>query len=251
MTAATDELAKQIASSSSAACDIVALGAHPDDVEIGCGGTLLSMRAAGHTVGAVDMTRGELGTRGTKATRAAECETATKQLGLTTRLNLALPDGGVNTERAAIERLVAALRLLRPKLLLSHLERDVHPDHGATARLTREAWFRAGLAKFAPELGAPHRPTTVLYYPGNDSPPQPTVCVDISDTATEKSSIVRCYSTQVNVGDTKHLARGLNLLDRMTTRDAFYGSMIGVRAAEAFVAEGPLRLQSLQALLPR
>lgn len=229
--------------------DVLALGPHPDDVEIACGGTLLKLTAAGRSVVVVDVTRGEMGSRGTAADREREAAAAATRLGLRERRNLGLPDTGVRADDDAVRRLVAVLRELRPHLLLAPVLRDVHPDHVASATLADRAFFFAGLRQFAPDLGAPFRPAMVLRFPGNQ-PVEPTLCVDISDVVAAKAELIRCYASQLAAGQRGHFVQGLDLLERVEVRDRFWGARIAVRAAEAFCSDGPLPLSDLRSLMP-
>ncbi|MEE8469536.1 MAG: PIG-L family deacetylase, partial [Planctomycetota bacterium] len=121
--------------------DVLVVAAHPDDAEISLGGTLLRMVRAGKRVGIVDLTRGELGTRGERADRDAETAAASELLGLSVRLNLDLPDGRVVADVAARESLAGCIREHAPDVLLCHHTEDLHPDHAAAGKLGREAWY--------------------------------------------------------------------------------------------------------------
>jgi bacillithiol biosynthesis deacetylase BshB1 len=223
-------------------CDALAIGAHPDDVEIAAAGTLLLLVAAGRTVSIVDVTRGELGSRGTVVERTAEAAAAAALLGVLDRHNLDRPDTGVAVDDATTALFVAALRAARPKLLLAPHPHDPHPDHVATAALAERACFLAGLRHHAPQLGAPHRPTLVLRYPGNRHV-EPTVAVDIGPVAARKADVLRCYRSQLQPPDRRHLVLGLDVLERAEVRDRFYGARIGAAAAEPFWHDGPLPLR--------
>lgn len=230
------------------ACDVLALGPHPDDVEIGVGGTLLLLRQKGASLAAVDCTRGEKGSRGSVAERDAEAAAAGKLLGLAVRHNLGLPDTGVRVDDAATNALVATLRTVRPRLLFAPHADDVHPDHTAVAELAGRACFLAGLRHYQPQLGAPHRPRVLLRYPGNRPVPA-TFVVDITQVAAAKAEVVRCFRSQMNPPDRSHLTLGLDVLERALVRDQFHGASIGVRAGEPFVADGPLPVADLLGLL--
>ncbi|MBL9079314.1 MAG: bacillithiol biosynthesis deacetylase BshB1 [Planctomycetes bacterium] len=229
-------------------CDVLAIGAHPDDVEIAAAGTLLLLAQAGRTVSIVDVTRGEKGSRGTVADRTAEAAAAAARLGVQDRRNLERPDTAVAADEATVLLLVAALRQGRPRLLLAPHAHDVHPDHVATATDCERAWFLAGLRHVAPELGAPHRPTLFLRYPGNRHV-EPTVAVDVTAVAGAKAEVLRCYRSQLHPPDRGHLVQGLDVLERAEVRDRFHGARIGVGAAEPFWHDGPLPLRAA-ALLP-
>jgi bacillithiol biosynthesis deacetylase BshB1 len=230
------------------ACDVLALGPHPDDIEIGVGGTLLLLRQKGASIAVVDCTRGEKGSRGTVAERDAEAAAAGKLLGLSVRHNLGLPDTGVRVDDAATNALVAVLRTMRPRILLAPHADDVHPDHTAVAELAGRACFLAGLRNYEPQLGAPHRPRVLLRYPGNRPVPA-TFVVDISAVAAAKADVVRCFRSQLNPPDRAHLTLGLDVWERADLRDRFHGASIGVRAGEPFVVDGPLPVADLLGLL--
>ncbi len=228
------------------ACDVLAIGPHPDDVEIGAGGSILLAVAAGQRVSIVDVTRGEMGSRGTADERAAEAVAAAGKLGVGQRINLGLPDTQVQVEAAATDLLVAALRRAAPRVLLAPLAADVHPDHVAVAQLVDRAYFLAGLVNHRPDLGAPHRPRLVLRYPGN-RPVEPTLAVDISNVVAAKDEVIRCYRSQLAPPDRRHLVQGLDVRERAAVRDRFFGARIGVAAAEPFVHDGPLPIRDLAA----
>lgn len=229
-------------------CDVLALGPHPDDVEIGVAGTILLLRAAGRTVSVVDLTRGEQGSRGTVADRDAEAAAAAAGLGLLERHNLGLPDTGVRVDDGSTDLLVAALRSGRPQLLLSPHGHDVHPDHVAAAALAERAFFLAGLRNYQPQLGPPHRPRLFLRYPGNQ-PVEPTLVVDISTVVDGKAEVVRCYRSQMSPPDKSHLFLGLDVLERALVRDRFFGARIGVAAGEPLWCDGPLPVRDLRSWL--
>jgi bacillithiol biosynthesis deacetylase BshB1 len=229
-------------------CDVLALGPHPDDVEIAAAGTLLLLRAAGRTVTIVDFTRGEMGSRGTADERDAEAAAAAALLSLLERRNLRLPDTGLRVDDPTTNLLVAAFRSARPQVLLAPHAADVHPDHTAAAQVTERAWFLAGLRHYHPELGAPHRPRLFLRYPGNQ-PVEPTVVVDVSRVVEAKAGVVRCYRSQLAPPDRGHLFLGLDVLERAQVRERFFGARIGVAAGEPFWCNGPLPLTDLSRLL--
>lgn len=230
------------------ACDVLVIGPHPDDIEIGNAGTLLLLRKAGRRIGLLDLTQGEKGSRGTVAERATEAAAATAALGALFRSNLGLPDTDVRVDERGVQLLVGALRSARPALLIGPHVHDVHPDHIAAAQLLERAWFLAGLVNYEPKLGSPHRPRVFLRYPGN-RPIEPTLVVDISAVATEKAAVVRCYRSQLNPPTRDHLVLGLDVLERSVVRDQFYGARIGARAGEPFAHDGPLPVRDLQLLL--
>lgn len=229
-------------------CDVLAIGPHPDDVEIGAAGTMLLLGARGHRVAVVDLTRGEKGSRGTADERRAEADAAARALGLVQRTNLGIPDTQVSVSGANTDMLVAVLRRARPRLLFAPFEHDLHPDHTAAASLVTRAFFLAGLVNHEPHLGAPHRPKLVLRYPGN-VPVEPSLVVDISTVADAKAAVVACYRSQLQPPDRRHLLQGIDVLERTQVRDRFYGARIGANAAEPFWHDGPLPVRDVTSLL--
>jgi bacillithiol biosynthesis deacetylase BshB1 len=230
------------------ACEVLALGPHPDDIEISAAGTLLLLQKAGQRVALVDCTRGEKGSRGTVAERDAEATAAAHRLGAALRHNLGLPDTGLRVDDASCQALVAVLRAVRPSLMLAPHVHDVHPDHVAAGELVSRAFFLSGLRHYEPHLGAPHRPRVLLRYPGN-RPVEPTLVVDITAVAAAKAEIVRCYRSQLDPADRSHLTLGLDLWERTEVRDRYWGATIAVRAAEPFWHDGPLPLRDVKAML--
>lgn len=224
------------------------LAAHPDDAEVCCAGTILRLVESDQRVAVVDMTRGEMGSKGTAETRAAECAKATQLLGVAHRSNLGLPDSGLKPDDDDMVRpVVRAIRSLRPRLLFTQHETDLHPDHTATALIGKRAYFLAGLVNFEPELGPPYRPDQVIRFPANDHV-EPTFCIDISDLVPRKRAAIECYATQVSGADRAHFAKKLDPLERCMARDAYYGAQLGCRAAEPFVTQGPLLLQNFDSM---
>ncbi|MEZ5966601.1 MAG: bacillithiol biosynthesis deacetylase BshB1 [Planctomycetota bacterium] len=228
--------------------DVLVLAPHPDDAEIACGGTILLLTRQGKRVVVVDLTRGEKGSRGDAATRAREAEAAAKALGLHARENLGLPDTELRDDAQALAAVLGAIRRHRPSLLFAPHAQDPHPDHGAAHTICRRAWFHAGLTNVLPEAGPPHRPARVLWYPGNDLV-APSVVVDIGGVLEDKMAAVRCFASQVSGVDRAHFVHRLDPLERVRLRDQYYGSRVGVRAGEGFVAEAGALLRDPAALL--
>ena len=225
--------------------DMLVVAAHPDDAEISVGGTILRMTGAGRKVGIVDMTRGEMGTRGTRAERDAEAERATELMGISLRTNLELPDGRLQPTLEAREALARVIRDTRPETLVAHTLEDRHPDHAATGRLAREAWFVAGLKRLAELDGGPepHRPARLLHFLGHVSF-SPTLVVDVDPVWEKKVELVRCYASQLEPGgprdDGQHFLYGADILRRMETKARTFGERIGVGHGEPFLSMEPL-----------
>lgn len=225
--------------------DVLVVAAHPDDAEICVGGTILRLVAAGKRVGIVDLTRGEMGTRGTADDRAREVAAANAMLRLAVRHNLDLGDGRVEVSLSARERLAALMRDHQPDIVLAHHVEDLHPDHAACGELARKAWYLAGLARLAdPTATRPAlRPKRLYHFMGH-VPFDPTFVVDIGPVWEKKVALVRCFASQLEPqsdGDRgQHFLFGADILARMETRARFYGERVGVRVGEPLLHKGPL-----------
>jgi bacillithiol biosynthesis deacetylase BshB1 len=223
------------------ALDLLAFGPHPDDVELFCGGLLADAARRGHRAGVVDLTRGEMASRGTPETRAAETEAASRELGLAHRENLGLPDAGVRVDDASVALVVEALRRLRPEIVVAPYWSERHPDHEAASALVTRALFLAGLRKFGE--GEPHAPRQVLYYPMRHLA-EPSFVVDTTGVHARKMAAVRCYGSQVlaQAGAPATLVGSALSLSSLEARDAFYGAQIGVAFGEPYVVRETLGL---------
>jgi len=222
--------------------DVLAFGAHPDDVEIGCGGTLLKLTDAGRRVAVVDLTRGESGTRGTVETREAEATAASKILGLVARENLGLPDSHVRADLDAKRAVVEAIRRWKPDSVFLPYWIDRHPDHESASHLVYEAAFLAGLRRFETDH-EPHRPNRLFYFVGW-ADFEPTFIVDITDQFERKMESIYAFSTQFTASASPDPQTDLTSPKtdwRIRSRCAYYGSLIGVRYGEGFVIRGRLR----------
>ena len=219
--------------------DFMAVAAHPDDAEIFGGGTFLKLRALGHRGVLVDLTDGGAGTRGSVAIRAREAAKAARTLGME-RVNLGEPDGKVQNTLEAQWKVIEAIRRFRPRVLFTHHFSEEHPDHGNTARIVKEAAFRAGLSKLDCE-GEPWRPRRIFHAVGSSSV-IPLFCVDISAFWKEKLRVIRCYESQFHnpnagkYGGRTDLAQP-SFLDALEIRARFWGLRIKRRHAEAFWCE--------------
>jgi bacillithiol biosynthesis deacetylase BshB1 len=232
-------------------CDVLALGAHPDDVELGCGGTLARLAAAGVRVGIADLTAGELSTRGTPDLRAREAAAAAAALGVAWRACLGLPDGALRgDDEAHAAAVTAALRTAAPRaLLLPHAD-DPHPDHAAAAALARRAAFLAGVARWHPATGAPHRPRLLLAYPGPRQLLAPDLVVDVSAVYAAKRAALAAYASQFAPGGDAptHLSTP-HYMAAVEGRDRAAGNTVGCELGEGFAALGALAADELVWLL--
>jgi N-acetylglucosamine malate deacetylase 1 len=230
--------------------DILAIAAHRDDVELTCGGTLIKAVALGRTTAVIDLTRGELGTRGSAELRGEEAEKAAHVLGLTSRENLGLPDGGVVNTPETRARLVVAIRQFAPTIVIAPSVRGKHPDHTMSSQLIRDACFAAGLKKLEPHVPA-HRPRKVIHCLAyREDYVKPTFVVDITDTFEKKLEAVKCYSSQfddaIQAGEV--FPNGEPLYDIIRHQAAHYGSLIRARYGEPFYTTETMRVDDVAAL---
>ncbi len=217
---------------------VLALGAHPDDAEIGCGGTLILASDAGLRVGVADLTIGEAASTGTPAERETERRRAAEILGLETRPMLGLPDAHVGTDPEHRAVLVRLIRELRPRIVLAPPLDDRHPDHAAAGTLVRDAAFLAALPRLG--NGPPHRPAHVFHYLLHH-PIRPSFVVDVSSVWSRKWEAVCAYTSQFAPpgagSEPTPLVRFLEVTDALAT---VHGAMIGVEQVEAFHCPGPV-----------
>lgn len=235
--------------------DVLALGAHPDDVELGCGATLAQLARAGRRVAILHLTRGEAGTRGTPEARRREAERAGEILGAAEVAFLDCGDGSLRTGPAEEEALIAELRRLRPELVFAPTPADRHPDHGRAHRLTVDCCFYAGLARRG--RGAPHRPAALFTYMQHDLF-TPAFVVDVTATWPLKMAALDAYESQLHKGAnaaaaasgprTKVASREFRLA--VEGRARHFGTLIGAELGEAFGALGPLAVADPWSLLP-
>jgi bacillithiol biosynthesis deacetylase BshB1 len=234
--------------------DALAIGAHPDDVELVCGGTLLKLASLGYRVGILDMARGESGTRGSAEIRAGEAEAAARELGLVVRDNLELPDAHIWLDEDSRVRMVRKLREYRPRVVFTHYWEDPHPDHAHTAQIVREAAHVAGLAKYDAETGQERfRPQTVAHFMFPRTV-VPSFVVDITEFAEQKSSAIMCYRSQLFDPSSTEPETNIStegFLRRLEARQRFYGSLIAVEHAEAFIVREAINVHDPIELLTR
>lgn len=220
--------------------DVLAVGAHPDDVELGCGGTLLALGRRGRSVGILDLTRGEMGTRGTPEARAKEAADAARLLGARFRRTLDLRDGGLRDDRDAEMAIVEVVRACRPRLVLAPLPRDRHPDHARAGAVVRDAAFYAGLRALRTGLRA-HRPQQVVYYPASTLP-EPTFLVDVSRDFDGKLAAIRAFRSQFHDPSSSEpdtFISSPEFLEGIVARARAWGRLANVAYAEGFVSLAP------------
>jgi len=220
--------------------DLLAIAAHPDDAELTCGGTLLAMAANGYATGVLDLTRGEMGTRGTPETRAVEAEAAARILKLRYRGNLGIPDSEVQATRANKLALAKVIRKLRPHTVILPYWESRHPDHYHASTLGYEGCFLAGL-KQLPLPGEPFRPFKIIYALAYTSHVRPSFCVDITRQFERRKRAILCYRSQFRprgaAGRSKVFLPLDQLQQEMDLLARWYGRMVGVQYAEPFLAK--------------
>ncbi len=231
-------------------CDVLAVGPHPDDVDLGCGGTLARVASRGRRVGVVDLTAGELGTRGDAEVRRREAEAAGAALGVAWRVCLDLPDGGLDARvPEQVAAVVGLLRAAAPRVVLGPHPDDPHPDHGAAAALLARAGFLSGLGRFRPDLGPAHRPRAAFAYPGARQV-LTAVVIDVGAFWARKRAALAAHASQFDpsAGPATHLATG-RFLAAVEGRDRACGNLIGVEHGEGFGVFGALPADELAWLL--
>jgi N-acetylglucosamine malate deacetylase 1 len=235
--------------------DLLAFGAHPDDIELSCAGTLLVEKNNGKKVGIIDLTRGELGTRGTAESRKQEASDAARILGVEIRENLDLRDGFFTNDEAHQLKVIKAIRTYQPEIIFGNAVADRHPDHGKGARLVSDAAFLSGLRKISTQDAGqeqePWRPKYVLHFI-QDRYLKPDFVIDITNVFDQKLEAIRAYKTQFfnpesNEPDT--YISSPDFLDSIVYRAKMFGKMIGVKYAEGFMSEKQIGFRTLDALI--
>ncbi len=235
--------------------EVLAIGAHPDDIELGCGGMLALLANAGHRVGSLHLTSGEAGTRGTPDERREEAREAAKALGVSHVEFLDFGDGALRTGKDEEDVLIAVLRRLRPEMVLGPAQRDRHPDHGRAYRLVVDACFYAGLQKR--NVGQAHRPAAVFSYLQHDDA-RPSFIVDITETWAQKMAALDAYESQIHrPGRREQRAEPQTKISSSMFRAAVegrarhFGQQIGVEFGEPFLSAGPLAVQDPFSLISK
>ncbi len=217
--------------------DALFIAAHRDDTEIVCGGTVIKMTDAGHRVGLLDLTAGELGTRGTAANREAEAAAAAKIMGLSARINLGLPDAGLRNIPEYQNKIVRIIREYKPTMIVLPYWQQRHPDHREAGKLGYDACYLAGLQKYdAP--GEPHRPRKILYS-SNLRDVRHSFVVDVTDQFERKLEAVAAYKSQFGTRDGAReiFNPGVDIYEFMKTSANYLGNQIGVKYAEGFTVK--------------
>ena len=238
--------------------DILAIGVHPDDVELGCSGTILNEVNNGKKVGIVDLTQGELGTRGSVQSRYDEAAKAAGILRVSVRENLKMRDGFFRNDEIHQLQLIRAIRYYQPEIVLGNVLKDRHPDHGRAGQLIAESCFLSGLSKIettdtSEKPQSRWRPKLVLHYL-QDWYHEPDLLIDISSVFEERMRAIECYSTQfyngiANEDQPQTYISTPDFLESIIARARMFGKRIGVKYAEGFISEKKIGIRNLDALL--
>jgi bacillithiol biosynthesis deacetylase BshB1 len=234
--------------------DVLAIFSHPDDAELTMAGTLLKLKSLGYRTGVLDMSRGEMGTRGTREIRAQESLEAAKLLGLNARLNLDRPDGHIAVDEETRQALVRVLRTHAPKVLFTSHWDDPHPDHAATCRVVREVARLATIRRYDEQAGLAAIRTPAIAHVVHSRLILPSFIVDVSEFAAARMSAIRAYASQFYSAQSTEPTTRIserNFLKQTEDRMRYYGSLIGVEAGEAFYVREALNVDDPFALLTR
>jgi bacillithiol biosynthesis deacetylase BshB1 len=239
----------------------LAIAAHPDDIELSCSGTIIKLTDKGLPVGILDLTRGELGTRGNEKIREKEAKEAAKLMGVNIRENLGLPDGKIQVTMENKIELIKIIRKFQPEIIFSPYWVERHPDHENTSRLVREAWYLSGLEKFKTKLNGklqePYRPKKIFFYVQYFYQQfTPNLIIDISEVFERKIKVIECYKSQffnpnVNLKEKETLLSTPDFKEYLIARARFFGEMIGRRYGEPFLTLSPIGLNGIdEVVLP-
>ena len=236
--------------------DVLAIGVHPDDVELGCSGTLINEIKRGKKVGVVDLTQGELGTRGTIETRYQEAALASEIMGIHARENLKMRDGFFKNDEAHQLSVIQVLRKYRPEIVISNILEDRHPDHGRAGQLVYDACFLSGLrqVKTIGEDGQEQekwRPKYLLHYI-QDRFYEPDVIVDITDSFAQRMEAIKAYRTQFHDPESDEPVTYISnpdFMESIISRARLLGKRIGVQFAEGFLSKKNIGISNLDALV--
>ncbi len=227
--------------------DILAIGVHPDDIDLCCSGTVLKHIHMGYKVGYCDLTRGEMGTRGNAKLRLEESELAAQIVDVDFRVNLEMKDAFFMNDTENVSKIARIVRLCTPKIVLANAIRDRHPDHGRASKLISDACFYSGLRKFELEGTQAHRPKSVYHYV-QDRYVKPDFVVDISEHIEVKMDSIKAFKSQFFDKNSKEPVTPIsvkNFLDYIKSKNRIAGRHIGVEYAEPFTTERPVGISNM------
>lgn len=227
--------------------DLLAIAAHPDDVELTCGGTLVKAARQGYGTAIVDLTGGESGTHGSREIRATEAAEAARLMGVTERVNAGLPDAGLHNSDETRRTIVELIRRFRPRVVILPYPIGRHPDHRIASEVSRDASYLAGLANYRAD-GAPHRPEKILYTLAyREDAVKPTFVVDISDAFETKLQAIRCYASQFDgkMAAGEVFPAGGDIYENVRMHCARYGSLIRTAYGEPYLTHETVRIDDV------
>ncbi len=230
--------------------DALFFAAHPDDAELSCGGTIIKMVKSGKKAGIIDLTQGELGTRGSKSIRASEAKDAQKILGLSIRENLKIKDGQIENSPRNRLKIISVIRTFQPSIIFMPYHNDRHPDHINANKLIKESAFYSGLQKISTKKNgktqSPHRPRKNFFYMQTYTF-EPSFIIDITDEFSQKMEAVKSYGSQFYKPGNKKpetFISSRNFIEYIEARARFYGFMIGTKYGEPFYTPEKIRLNN-------
>lgn len=231
--------------------DVLFFAAHPDDIELSCGGTVIKFVKSNKRAGIIDLTRGELGTRGTAKIRHSEVEKASKVMGIEVRENMHLPDGNIEINLKNKTDVIKIIRHYKPEIIFLPYPDDRHPDHINSSNLIKDAAFYSGLQKIETKKGGkiqkPHRPKKNIYFMQSYTF-EPSFIIDISDEFNKKMEAIRCYSSQFynpNSKEPNTFISDKNFIEHLEARAKFYGFQIGAKYGEPFYMKEKVKMDIL------
>ncbi len=230
--------------------DVLAFGAHRDDIELTCAGTMLKLADSGYKTGIIDITAGEMGTRGTAEERENEAQEAANILKVQCRENLGIPDANIERNTENKLKVVGVLRKYKPKIVLLPYWEDRHPDHAHASQLISESAFIAGLAKLIPEMPK-HRPEKLIYYMCHYDF-KPSFVVDVTEQYERKMEAIQCYKSQIynpNYQGEQTYISSPEYLDSIGVRSRYYGGLIGCRYGEPFLIRETIEIEDIMTLV--
>jgi bacillithiol biosynthesis deacetylase BshB1 len=237
--------------------DILVFASHPDDAELGCAGTLLIEKLNGKKTGVIDLTHGELGTRGTAKTRRKEAAEASKILHLDVRENLGMADGFFKNDEENQRKIIAAIRKYQPEIILCNAPDDRHPDHGRGAQLLKDAAFLSGLRKIETEDNGiaqqVWRPQQIFNYI-QDKYIEPTFVIDITPVIEQKINAIKAFSTQFynpDLDEPQTYISSPDFFESVLYRAKMFGKMIGVPYAEGFISEKMIGFENFNTFIKK
>jgi bacillithiol biosynthesis deacetylase BshB1 len=226
--------------------DVLAFAAHPDDIELACAGLILKLKSQGYKTGIIDLTRGELGTRGDVKTREKEAGESSRILGLDIRENAGLADGNICSDQKSQRMVIGFIRKYKPKLILAPYWRDRHPDHEEASHLVSKAFFYSGLSKIKTDSEA-YRPRNIIYYFQHEIF-EPSFIVDISEEFETKLKAIKAFKSQFYMENSKEPETYISkpeFLDSVTTKAKYFGHRIGVKYGEPFLVKSKIKVTNI------